>query len=206
MRVFWSSGIVNRPSDRLYVRTILLYWCMDRRSCYTRIYCLSFTVLFATHLSFGFSLKQFSINVSNYTLYHCRADYMHPYMARNTNIYNNFWPFSYLSLFLWSRLIWHIIPMNVTHNSNKNLLSFGISSCKYAPGMSKVAPSLPLNASITSMVIKPSSNAVVGATLSPSFKYLFCLLPFSQVIPLMILFIFPLWGSKPLVLASFMRV
>ena len=34
VRVFWSSGIVYRPSDRLYVRTIPLSVCMDRRSSY----------------------------------------------------------------------------------------------------------------------------------------------------------------------------
>ena len=34
VRVFWSSGIVDIPSDRLYVRTIPLSGCMDRRSRY----------------------------------------------------------------------------------------------------------------------------------------------------------------------------
>ena len=34
MRVFGSSGLVYRPPDRLYVRTILLSGCMDRCSLY----------------------------------------------------------------------------------------------------------------------------------------------------------------------------
>ena len=34
VRMFWSSGLVDRPSDRLYVRTIPLSGCMDRRYCY----------------------------------------------------------------------------------------------------------------------------------------------------------------------------
>ena len=37
MRVFWSSGLVDRPSDRLYVRTIPLSGCMDRRSRYRQV-------------------------------------------------------------------------------------------------------------------------------------------------------------------------
>ena len=34
MKAFWLSGILDRPSDRLYVRTISLFGCMDRRSYY----------------------------------------------------------------------------------------------------------------------------------------------------------------------------
>ena len=32
--VFWSSGYVDRPSERLYVRIIPLSGCMDRLSRY----------------------------------------------------------------------------------------------------------------------------------------------------------------------------
>ena len=33
VRVFWMSGLIDRQSDRLYISTIPLYGCMDRRSC-----------------------------------------------------------------------------------------------------------------------------------------------------------------------------
>ena len=32
VRVFWSYGLVDRPSDRLYVHTIPMSGCMDRHS------------------------------------------------------------------------------------------------------------------------------------------------------------------------------
>ena len=35
MKVFWSSGIVDIPSDRIYIRTIPLPGCMKRCSNYT---------------------------------------------------------------------------------------------------------------------------------------------------------------------------
>ena len=38
VRVFWSSGLVDRPSDRIYVRTITLSGCMGRRSRYIPFY------------------------------------------------------------------------------------------------------------------------------------------------------------------------
>ena len=34
VRVLWSSGILDRPSDDLYVRTITMSGCIDRLSCY----------------------------------------------------------------------------------------------------------------------------------------------------------------------------
>ena len=34
MSVFWLSGLVDRPSDCMYVHTIPLSGCMDRRSQY----------------------------------------------------------------------------------------------------------------------------------------------------------------------------
>ena len=34
VRVLWSSGIVDRPSDRFYVRTITLSGCMEKRHRY----------------------------------------------------------------------------------------------------------------------------------------------------------------------------
>ena len=37
VRVFWLSGIVDRPSNHLYIRNIPMSGCMDRRSCYTRL-------------------------------------------------------------------------------------------------------------------------------------------------------------------------
>ena len=49
MRVVWSYGLVDRPSDRLYVCTILLPEFMDRRSSYTwtkvQTWYLSYVVL-----------------------------------------------------------------------------------------------------------------------------------------------------------------
>ena len=38
VRVFWSSSLVYRPSDKLHVCTIPLSGCMDRRSCYIPFY------------------------------------------------------------------------------------------------------------------------------------------------------------------------
>ena len=35
VRVFWLSGIIYRPSDHMYIRTIPMSECMDRRSRYT---------------------------------------------------------------------------------------------------------------------------------------------------------------------------
>ena len=34
VRVVWSSGLVDRPYDRIYIRTITMYRCMDRLSQY----------------------------------------------------------------------------------------------------------------------------------------------------------------------------
>ena len=98
--------------------------------------------------------------------------------------------FFYLKLFLWSRLIWHIISTNVTFNYNKTFLSFRIYACKYAPGTSKVPTYLPLYSLITSVMNNPSSNTIDNNTLYPSFKYLFWLIPFVQVILLTIPLLF----------------
>ena len=38
VRVIWSSGLVDRPSKRMYVHTITLSGCMERRSRYTPFY------------------------------------------------------------------------------------------------------------------------------------------------------------------------
>ena len=38
-RVFWSSGLVDRPPDRLYTHAIPLSGCMDRRSRYKYPFC-----------------------------------------------------------------------------------------------------------------------------------------------------------------------
>ena len=35
VRVLWSSGLVDRPSNRLHIRTIPLSVCMYRSSCYS---------------------------------------------------------------------------------------------------------------------------------------------------------------------------
>ena len=139
---------------------------------HTRVHCLPLTILLATHIFYGLSLKPFSINMSEYNLYHCRAYYMHPYMERNTNTYKTFCPFSYLTFLLCSGLIWYIISMNVPLHFYKKL-SFGISRFKYPPVMSKVATSIPTYVLITSVVNEPSRNTVVDATLSSSLKYLF---------------------------------
>ena len=39
VRVFWLSGIIDRPSDRLHVHTIPMSGCMGRRSHYRRPPC-----------------------------------------------------------------------------------------------------------------------------------------------------------------------
>ena len=110
-------------------------------------------------------------------------------MARNTNINITFCKILYLPFFLCYGLIWHIISTNVPLNFN--ILSlFGIPTCKYAPGTWKLATSLPLYESITSVVNKPSRDTVGDAKLPPSFKYPFFLLPFLQVITFMTPFIF----------------
>ena len=101
-----------------------------------------------------------------------------------------FCPFLYLALFLCSRFIWYIISLNSPLNFNKTFFSFDISAWKYAPGTSKVATCFLFYASITSVVDKPSRDTLSDATLSPSFKCLFWLIQFAQVLPLMIPFIF----------------
>ena len=72
---------------------------------HTWVHCLPLTILFETYLSYGSRPETFYINVSEYILYHCRAEYMHPYMEHNTNIYRTFCPFWHLTLFLCSRFI-----------------------------------------------------------------------------------------------------
>ena len=38
LRLFWLYGLVDRPSERLYVRNIPLSGCMERCSCYIPFY------------------------------------------------------------------------------------------------------------------------------------------------------------------------
>ena len=45
VRVFWSSSLVDRPSDCLYVLNIPISGCMNRRSCYTHIFCIKSLLL-----------------------------------------------------------------------------------------------------------------------------------------------------------------
>ena len=64
MRVFWSPDIVDRPYNRMYVRTIPLSVCMDRRSIYIP---LSSQALLACHrktCALGASSEEISPQVS----------------------------------------------------------------------------------------------------------------------------------------------
>ena len=155
---------------------------------------LPFAILFATHISYQFILKTISNNVSEYNLYHCRANYVHPYMACNINIYRNFCPFSYLTFFLCSEFIWYIISTISSLDFNKTSLYFGISECNYASGTSKVVTSITSYAMITSVANKSSNKTVGDATLSPSLKYIFYLFPFVKVLPLMVPLIYLFMG------------
>ena len=119
-----------------------------------------------------------------------RDNSVHQYMARINNIYIIFFPFSYLHSYCDTDWSYTLHPQMLLLISIEQL-SFGVFTCKYAPGTSKVATSLPSYAYITSVVNNPYRNTVGDATLSPSLKYLFYLLPFAQVLPLMIPFIFP---------------
>ena len=89
---------------------------------HTWIYFLPFTICLDTYISYVFSSKHFSTNVSEYNLYRCRDDSMHPFMAHTTNIYETFCPFAYLMFFLCSWLIWHIISTKITLNSNESFI------------------------------------------------------------------------------------
>ena len=81
--------------------------------------------------------------------------------------------------------------------------SFGIFACRYAPGTSKLATSLPSYASMISEVMRPSRDTVGKAILSFSLRYKCCLLPFAQVVLLFLPFFFPLLDSLHLVLVVF---
>ena len=49
VRVFGISGLIDRPSDHMYVRTIPLSGCMCRRSCYKEIKYAGFPIASTTH-------------------------------------------------------------------------------------------------------------------------------------------------------------
>ena len=66
------------------------------------------------------------------------------------------------------------------------LLSFGISTCSYAPGTSELAMLRPLCASIISVQNNASKDTLGDETPSSSLSYS-CLLPSAKVLP----YIFP---------------
>ena len=63
------------------------------------------------------------------------------------------------------------------------LLCFGISACRYALVMSKVAMSFPSCASIISVQNDFSKETVGDEILPPSLRYSFLLRPYVQVLP-----------------------
>ena len=119
-----------------------------------------------------------------YKLYHCSADSIHPYIALSTFNYKTFSPCSYLTYCLYSPFMSHMMSTKCPRSFRITFLSAGISACKYAPGMSKVAMSRSSCASITRVVKSDSRDMVSDGTLSSFPKYLFCLLPPAHVLPL----------------------
>ena len=86
----------------------------------------------------------------------------------------------------------HMIPTKHPRSFNKLVFPSGISSCKYAPGISNVATSFYSYAPIIDVVNSASSVPVGDAIISPFIKYRLCLLPYSYVITFMVpsLFLF----------------
>ena len=95
---------------------------------HAKVHYLPFTVLFAPHISYRYSSKHLSINISEYNFCHCIENSMHPYMARNSNIYRILCPFLYPMFLLCFVLIWHSLYMNFPLILNKTVFHFRISA------------------------------------------------------------------------------
>ena len=150
------------------------------------VHCFSLMFLFATHLSYLFSIYYSAFKVCVYKLYHCSADSIHPYIVLSTFKYNIFLPCSYLTYCLYSQFMLHMMSTKFPRSFRITFLSAGISACKYASGMSKLAMLRSLYASITRVVKSYSRDTVGDATLSSFTKYLFCLLPSAHVLLLIV--------------------
>ena len=138
-----------------------------RRTTYhVMVHCLPFMILFATHLSYGFSLKPVFCKVPRKSLYHSKAERMYPYRALRSCRYKVF-PFSentkgmYFGFTLQS--ISTILPVSFSN------VKSGMSALSYAPTTSALATS---HSSITLMarVIMSASVDTVGEAASSFVK------------------------------------
>ena len=149
------------------------------------VHCFPLMFLFATHMSYSFNIYPSAFKVCVYKLYHCSADSIHPYIALNTFKYKTFFPYLYLTYCLYSSFMSHMMSTRCPQKFRITFLSSGISACKYAPGMLKVAMSRSSYASMTRVVKSDSRDMVGDATFLSFPKYLFGLLPSAHVLPLL---------------------
>ena len=125
---------------------------------HSMVHCFPLMFLFATHLSYSFNIYPSDFKVCVYKLYHCSADSIHPYIYLSTFKYKTFFPCSYLMYCLYSSFVSHMMSTKCPRSFRITFLSAGISACKYAPGMSKVAMSRSSYASITRVLKSDSSS------------------------------------------------
>ena len=92
-----------------------------------------------------------------------------------------------MNIFLCSRFILHIISTKSPSSLNSKILYFSISAFRYSPVTSKIAVSLPSEASIIRVVNNYSRDTVGDATDSPFFKYFHWLLLFAHVFSLILM-------------------
>ena len=134
---------------------------------HTIIHCFLFINFFVTYLS--------------------KADYVHPYIAFKTSMYNTCRTFLYNNFFLCFGFISHMILTKSPVNFSNTLSLFSLaakSDCKYSPGMLKIATSISLCTSISNNMKRDSIEAV-GEVADVSSLIFLCLLPLAHVRPLM---------------------
>ena len=128
---------------------------------HSMVHCFPLMFLFVTHLLYSFNIYPSAFKVCVYKLYHCSANSIQPYIALSTLKYKNLFPCSYLTYYLYSLFMSHMMSTKCQRSFSIMFLSAGISVCKYAPGMSKVATSRSSCESIT-RVMKSDSRDTVG--------------------------------------------
>ena len=102
-------------------------------------YCtlLPFMVMFAVHLSYGYSAKSCCFIVFEYMSYHNSADSIHPYRALISRTYGEINPFSTRTFFSCLGFTSHMMSKNSPSIFTKMNLYSGMSTLSYAPGTTK---------------------------------------------------------------------
>ena len=120
------------------------------------VHCLYLMKLFDMYQSYRLILNLRDSNVFLYRSYHSNAEYMNPNNSFSNRRYSIFTPFSIQNVF-----VFWIHPTQDFHKLtlNFNMINStpGMSSLRYAPGISKMATFLPLCASIVRL-----ENYIVG--------------------------------------------